>query len=104
MLRSGRFSLGRDRVSVQRVHAALSTTSAEALRYGYGICRKVEQGSNYAQLVAEVKADIQTVDEFQASYLIGQAANAALCPNLTWQLRNSAANYMPASSVEVSDG
>lgn len=75
----------------------------EALGYGYGICHKIEQGGSYALLVAGVKADFQTVDEFQASYLISQAANE-LCPNLIWQLRNSAANYTPASSLEMFHG
>jgi hypothetical protein len=68
----------------------------EALGYGYDICRKVEQGTGYARLVAEVKTDRATVDEFQASYLISQAANE-LCPQLVWQLRNSSAGYRPTS-------
>jgi hypothetical protein len=65
-----------------------------ALSYGNGICDKVSQGSSYAQVIGEVKADFTTSDEYQASYLISQAVNE-LCPALIWQLRNSAAHYRP---------
>ncbi|MDT5349461.1 MAG: hypothetical protein QOH91_2748 [Mycobacterium sp.] len=63
-----------------------------ALSYGYGICDKVSQGRSYAQVMGDVKADFNTSDEYQASYLISQAVNE-LCPALIWQLRNSAAHY-----------
>lgn len=66
-----------------------------ALAYGRGVCDKIAQGRPYAQLVGDVKADFNTSDEFQASYLISQAANE-LCPSLIWQLRNSAAGYRAA--------
>jgi hypothetical protein len=65
-----------------------------ALSYGHGICDKVSQGRGYAQVMGDVKADFNTSDEFQASYLISQAVNE-LCPALIWQLRNSAAHYRP---------
>jgi hypothetical protein len=65
-----------------------------ALSYGYGICDKVSAGRGYPQLIGDVKADFTTSDEFQASYLISQAANE-LCPALIWQLRRSAAHYQP---------
>jgi hypothetical protein len=65
-----------------------------ALSYGYGICDKVSGGRTYAQVMGEVKADFNTSDEYQASYLITQAVNE-LCPALIWQLRNSAAHYRP---------
>ena len=69
--------------------------SAEAaLSYGYGICDKVSQGRGYPQVMGDVKADFNTSDEYQASYLISQAVNE-LCPALIWQLRNSAAHYRP---------
>ncbi|BBZ59195.1 DUF732 domain-containing protein [Mycolicibacterium monacense] len=68
-----------------------------ALAYGRGICDKIAQGRGYAQLVGDIKADFRTSDEFQASYLISQAAQE-LCPSLIWQLRNSAAGYRPAAS------
>ena len=65
-----------------------------ALSYGHGICDKVSAGRTYAQVMGDVKADFNTSDEYQASYLISQAVNE-LCPALIWQLRNSAANYRP---------
>ena len=65
-----------------------------ALSYGHGICDKVSAGRTYAQIMGDVKADFNTSDEYQASYLISQAVNE-LCPALIWQLRNSAANYRP---------
>ena len=65
-----------------------------ALSYGHGVCGKVLHRRSYAQLVGDVKADFDTSDEYQASYLISQAVNE-LCPALIWQLRNSAAGYRP---------
>jgi hypothetical protein len=65
-----------------------------ALSYGHGICDKVAGGRTYAQVMGDVKADFNTSDEYQASYLISQAVNE-LCPALIWQLRNSAAGYRP---------
>lgn len=70
----------------------------EALSYGYGICRKVSGGIGYAQLISEVQGDFHTSDDYQASYLISQAANE-LCPELIWKLRNSAAHYRPPTSA-----
>lgn len=68
--------------------------AADALAYGHRICDDIEGGHSYAQLTAAVMADFQTSDDFQASYLISQAANE-LCPALIWQLRNSAAHDWP---------
>lgn len=65
-----------------------------ALDYGYGICEKLEHGRSYADVMGDVKLDFSTRDEFQASYLITQAANE-LCPAMIWALRNSAAGYRP---------
>ena len=65
-----------------------------ALDYGYGVCDKISAGRGYPQIMGDVKADFNTSDEFQASYLISQAAQE-LCPALIWQLRNSAAHYRP---------
>ncbi|UXA04742.1 DUF732 domain-containing protein [Mycobacterium sp. SMC-2] len=62
-----------------------------ALAYGHGICDKISQGRSYAQVMADVKDDFNTSDEFQASYLISQAVNE-LCPALIWQLRRSASD------------
>ncbi|MCX2931651.1 DUF732 domain-containing protein [Mycobacterium sp. CVI_P3] len=69
--------------------------AADALSYGQGICDMIGQGRTYPQVMAEVKHDFGTSDEFQASYLITQAANE-LCPALIWQLRNAAAHYQPS--------
>jgi hypothetical protein len=66
-----------------------------ALSYGHRICDKVSQVRSYAQVMSDVKADFNTSDEYQASYLISQAVNE-LCPALIWQLRNSAAHYRPS--------
>lgn len=67
----------------------------QALAYGHGICQKIVAGEGYASIVADIKTDLSTSDEYQATYLISQAAQE-LCPNLIWQLRNSAANYLPS--------
>ena len=66
----------------------------DALGYGNGICDKVAGDRTYAGLIADVKADFDTTDEYQASYLISQAVNE-LCPAQIWKLRNSAAHYRP---------
>jgi len=66
----------------------------QALTYGYGVCDKIAAGRSYAQLVADIKSDFNTPDEFQASYLVSQSAQE-LCPAQIWQLRNSAAGYVP---------
>ena len=67
-----------------------------ALAYGHGICDHVAQGRGYADVMADVKGDFATSDEYQASYLINQAVNE-LCPAQIWQLRRSAAHYHPAA-------
>ena len=69
-----------------------------ALSYGYGICDKVSAGRDFAQIMAETRADFNTSDDYQALYLISQAVNE-LCPALIWQLRNSAAHYRPLPGV-----
>ncbi|AKS31924.1 DUF732 domain-containing protein [Mycolicibacterium goodii] len=63
-----------------------------ALAYGRGICSKVAAGTAYGRLVGDVRGDFHTSDEFHASYLVSQAVNE-LCPEMIWQLRNSAAGY-----------
>lgn len=73
--------------------------SDQALAYGRGICDKIAADVAYSRLIFDVKADLHTSDEYhhtsdeyQASYLINQAAQE-LCPEMIWQLRNSAARY-----------
>jgi hypothetical protein len=63
-----------------------------ALAYGNGICEKVTAAVPFAQLMAEVRTDFDTTDEYQALYLISQATNE-LCPAQIWRLRESAAGY-----------
>jgi hypothetical protein len=65
-----------------------------ALAYGNSICERVRAGERYAQIMGEVKRDFSTSDEYQASYLISQAVGE-LCPAQIWQLRQSAAGYVP---------
>jgi hypothetical protein len=66
----------------------------DALAYAHFICDAVAQARAYPQIMSDVKADFQTADEYQASYLITQAVSE-LCPSSIWQLRNSAAGYRP---------
>ncbi len=66
------------------------------LSYGYGLCDQIGSGVRYGQLVNTIKSDFATDDEFQASYLISQAAQE-LCPTQIWQLRQSAASYAPSA-------
>jgi hypothetical protein len=68
----------------------------QAVSYGGGVCDKIAQGRPYAQLIADIKNDFNTSDDYQASYLITQSANE-LCPAQIWQLRNSAAGYTGSS-------
>ncbi|WP_285034367.1 DUF732 domain-containing protein [Mycolicibacterium sp. lyk4-40-TYG-92] len=67
-----------------------------ALAYGDGICDRVNSGVSYDQLVDGIKADFNSVDDFQASYLISQSVQE-LCPAAIWQLRMSAAGYKPST-------
>jgi len=67
-----------------------------ALSYGYGLCDQIGSGVSYAQLVNTIKSDFATNDEFQASYLLSQASQE-LCPAQIWQLRQSAAGYVPSA-------
>ena len=69
-----------------------------ALSYGYGICDKVAAGRGFPEVMADVRADFNTSDDFQASYLISQAVNE-LCPAQIWQLRNTAAHYQSPPGV-----
>ncbi|HZN84479.1 MAG TPA: DUF732 domain-containing protein [Mycobacterium sp.] len=69
-----------------------------ALGYGYGICDKVAAGRGFPDVMADVRADFNTSDDYQASYLISQAVNE-LCPAQIWQVRNSAAHYQSPPGV-----
>ena len=69
-----------------------------ALSYGYGICDKFSAGRGFSEVMADVRADFTTSDDFQASYLISQAVNE-LCPAQIWQMRNTAAHYQSPPGV-----
>ena len=69
-----------------------------ALDYGYGICDKVAAGRGFPQVMGDVRADFNTSDDYQASYLVSQAVNE-LCPAQIWQLRNSAVHYQSPPGV-----
>lgn len=66
----------------------------DALAYGLGLCDDIGAGHPYTAMIDKVKTDQQTGDEFQAEYLINQAAQE-LCPAQIWQLRQSAGGYQP---------
>lgn len=68
-----------------------------ALSYGRGICERVRGGAPFARLTRDVMTDFSSTDEYQGTYLISQAVNE-LCPELIWQLRNSAAHYTGVAS------
>ncbi len=67
--------------------------NGDAIGYGQGICDKVRSGASYGQVMVDVKNDVMPNDEFAANYLVSYAVNL-LCPDLIWQLRNSAAGYL----------
>ena len=49
-----------------------------ALSYGYGICDKVAAGRGFPQVMADVRADFNTSDDYQASYLISPGGQRTL--------------------------
>ena len=63
-----------------------------AIAYGNTVCTRIAGGRPFTDLVGEVMGELRTNDDYQASYLIAQAANE-LCPQHIWQLRTSAAGY-----------
>jgi hypothetical protein len=65
-----------------------------ALDYGYGLCDRIRDGQRYPQLTRRIESDFNTSDDYQASYLISQAAQE-LCPDMIWQLKQSAGGYHP---------
>jgi hypothetical protein len=68
--------------------------TADAISYAHGICDKITGGTSYAQVIGDVKNDVQPNDEYSANYLISNAVNI-YCPAQLWQLRNSAGKYVP---------
>lgn len=72
--------------------------AAAALDYGHGICDMVSEGRAFPLIMADVRADLNTSDDYQATYLVSQAVDE-LCPAQIWQLRSSAAHYKPPLGV-----
>lgn len=72
--------------------------AAAALDYGHQICDKVSGERSFSAISADVRADLNTTDDYQVTYLISQAVDE-LCPAQIWQLRNSAAGYRPPPGV-----
>jgi hypothetical protein len=73
------------------VHARPGYTFADAqqaLDYGYSVCDRVAANTHFADLVNQVDADLDTSDQYESTYLIGQAVDQ-LCPADLWQLRQS---------------
>jgi len=66
----------------------------DPIGYGHAICDKVTQGESYAQVMGDVKSEVTPNDELASGYLVTNAVNW-LCPGQIWQLRNSAAGYIP---------
>ncbi|WP_396912220.1 DUF732 domain-containing protein [Mycolicibacterium sp.] len=65
-----------------------------AVRYGYDICDRIARGDSYGVIVGDVGRDFGSSDEYQAGYLLSQAANE-LRPAQITRLRESAAGYRP---------
>jgi hypothetical protein len=66
----------------------------DAIAYGYGVCDKIGRGTTYADVMADVKHDVEPNDEQAANYVVSYAVGV-LCPAQLWELRNSAAGYRP---------
>lgn len=78
-------------ITVRPYHFSDATA---ALEYGRNICAAIDADRPYPAVVSDVMIDQATGDEYQASYLIAQAADQ-LCPALIGKLRSSAAGYRP---------
>lgn len=72
--------------------------NGDALAEGDGICDKVRRGESYGQVMGEVKSEVTPSDEFAANYLVSYSVQL-LCPDLIYQLRNSAGGYRPPNEV-----
>ena len=69
-----------------------------ALSYGYGICDKVAAGRGFPEVMADVRADFNTSDDYQASYLIIAGCQRTL-PRSDLAAANSAAHYQSPPGV-----
>ncbi|BCO36239.1 DUF732 domain-containing protein [Mycobacterium heckeshornense] len=73
--------------------------AADAINYAHGICDKISNGASYTQVMGDVKSGVRPNDECAANYLVSYAVNI-FCPAQLWQLRDSAANYLPPPANE----
>jgi hypothetical protein len=64
----------------------------DPIGYGHSICDRVRSGEGYAQLVGDVQGEVTPSDAAATNYLISYAVSV-LCPELIWQLRQSATGY-----------
>jgi uncharacterized protein DUF732 len=80
-------------ITVRRQYSFANAT--DAINYAHGICDKISNGAGYAQVMGDLKNDVRPNDEYSANYLVTNAVNI-FCPAQIWQLRNSAANYVPS--------
>lgn len=67
-------------------------------RYGHGICDKASVGRRYTQVMSDIKAVLNTSDEYRASNLISQEVNDPR-PAPISRSRDSAAQYRPPSTA-----
>ncbi|TDH48003.1 DUF732 domain-containing protein [Mycobacterium eburneum] len=58
------------------------------------MCDKVTRGIPYPTVMADVKREVSPNDEQSANCVVSYAVGI-LCPDQLWQLRNSAAGYLP---------
>ncbi|WP_202349603.1 DUF732 domain-containing protein [Mycobacterium paraintracellulare] len=77
--------------------------NGDALGYGRGICDKVSAGQSYGQVVGNVKSDVTPSDQYAAAYLVSYAVSQ-FCPELIWQLRNSAVGQLPPGTQSPTEG
>jgi len=66
----------------------------DALGYGFALCDKIIRGVPHAVVMGDVKRDVLPNDEQSANYVVSYAVGI-LCPAHIWQLRDSAAGYVP---------
>jgi Protein of unknown function (DUF732) len=69
----------------------------DAIGYGYHVCDDAARGQRYADILREVEDEVRPNDEQSANYVVSYAVGL-LCPQMLWQLRNSAAGYVAPPS------
>lgn len=77
--------------------------NGDAIGYGHKVCDNVGGGHGFAQVMGDVKSDVTPNDEYSANYLVSYAVSQ-FCPELIWQLRNSAAGYQAPPGTDIPTG